>query len=140
MSWVRYCAWAWLSLVFLGLMAAVTSPAGFALESTRTSPLAVPEVQPSVADPVIIVMEYVEGVRVDSLVQLDEFVWVKASNYHGVEVNGRRYYYQLSPHASFDPLSRGVVDPQQVRVWKVIRDAGFTITIYTLQPTETSRA
>ncbi len=139
-SWMRNLGWAWVGLVCLGLIAAATWPAGFASQPAHASSLSASEARMSVADPAIIVMEYVEGTRADPLVQLDEFVWVKASNYYGVEVNGRRYYYRLSPHASFDPLSRGVVNLEEVRVWKVIRDAGFTVTIYTLQTPEASRA
>ncbi|MFQ6057980.1 MAG: hypothetical protein ACE5MB_03745 [Anaerolineae bacterium] len=87
-----------------------------------------------------VVMAYVEGRRGDDpLVQLDENVWVKSSNYYGVRIDGVVYYYCLLPHASFDPLSRGEVDREAVRVRKVISEPEFTIIIYTINRYEEHR-
>lgn len=89
------------------------------------------------ADVATVVMAYVESQREnDPLVQLGEEVWVKSSNYYGVEINGVVYYYCLFPHASFDPLCRGEVGREAVRVWKVISEPEFTIIIYTINKYE----
>ncbi|HID86665.1 MAG TPA: hypothetical protein EYP55_04715 [Anaerolineae bacterium] len=85
------------------------------------------------ADVATVIMGYVEGEsRDDPLVQLGENVWVKSSNYHGVEINGIVYYYCIFPHASFDPLCRGEVDLEAVRVRRIIGEPEFTIIIYTI--------
>jgi hypothetical protein len=42
----------------------------------------------------------------DRLVEFEGVV-AKASNVHGVHVNGTRYYYRVLHHVSFDPASRG---------------------------------
>lgn len=85
------------------------------------------------ADVAVVITGYVEGqFGDDPLVQLEENVWVKSSNYYGVEINGVVYYYCLFPHASFDPLCRGEVGWEAVRAWTVISEPEFTIIIYTI--------
>lgn len=137
---VRNLVWAWLILVFVGLAATFALLAGCPPTPVLASHLAPAEPLPARPDPAAIVMEYVDGRRTDPLLQLDDFVWVKASNYRGVEIDGQTYYYRLAPHASFDPLSRGAVDERTVRIWKLIRDTEFTVIIYTLEMPGASHA
>ena len=70
----------------------------------------------------------------DPLIKLAPGVWVKRSNAFGVTVDGTVYYYQMSPHASFDPVSRGVIPPDHVRILDVIEAQGIRIVIYILAP------
>lgn len=129
---VRHLGWAWLTLILVGLMTAAGSLASDPPSPALASHQVWADPPSAKADPTTIIMEYVEGTRTDVLLQLDDFIWVKASNYRGIEIDGQTYYYLLSPHASFDPLSRGIVDEQTVHVWKVIRGADFTVVIYTI--------
>lgn len=81
-----------------------------------------------------IISSYVQNTRPDDgFVEVREGVWAKSSNYHGVEIDGVTYYYQLRPHQSFDPLSRGAVDQSQITVVETIKDIpDFTIVTYTI--------
>jgi hypothetical protein len=84
-------------------------------------------------DVVATVLSYVESERPDDpLIQVDDGVWVKHSNYYGMTIGGAVYYYALLPHASFDPRSRGVVTVDQVQVIHDLDDPGFRIIIYTI--------
>ena len=79
-----------------------------------------------------VIMSYVENEQdADPLIQLSDSVWVKASNYTGIDIAGEIYYYQLTPHASFDPLSRGEVQFSDIRIRATIDAGDFQITIYT---------
>lgn len=63
------------------------------------------------------VLSYVSDMRPDdSLVQVEEGVWVKKSNVHGVRIGSETFYYSLAPHMSYDPLSRGDVGEGEIRV------------------------
>jgi hypothetical protein len=71
--------------------------------------------------------------ELDPLVTLADGRQVKSSNYHGVLIDGVRYYYSLAPHYSLDPVGRGEIGWNQV----VVKDRipvsdDFTITVYTI--------
>ena len=131
-GYFRFLFIAWL-FISLGASAAVLGGSG------PSADLPSPEPEWDVTserddDVATVIMGYVEGQsKDDPLVELEENVWVKSSNYHGVEINGVVYYYCLFPHASFDPLCRGEVGREAVRPWKVIGEPEFTIIIYTIK-------
>ncbi|GIW06393.1 MAG: hypothetical protein KatS3mg060_1198 [Dehalococcoidia bacterium] len=70
---------------------------------------------------------------IDPLVQTSGGSFVKASNYHGVLIQGVRYFYNLPGHLSFDPVGRGELTWNDVVVKERIQAADeFTIVIYTI--------
>jgi len=90
--------------------------------------------------PVAQVVSYAVGWRGpedDPLVTLPSGQRVKSSNYRGVRIGEETYYYNLAPHPSFDPLARGEVTIDQIKVVAVVGDAPNRILIYTL-PTPTA--
>jgi hypothetical protein len=68
----------------------------------------------------------------DPLIEVQSGVWVKSSNYYGVTIAGAVYYYAMTSHQSFDPLSRGVVTLDAVEIVREIHDGEFTVIIYTI--------
>ena len=70
----------------------------------------------------------------DPLITLAIGVQVKRSNYYGINLDGTTYYYDLRPHQSFDPLSRGEISPEKASiVYRETDDPEFPFTIYTVQ-------
>jgi hypothetical protein len=129
-GYFRFLFIAWL-FISLGASAAVLGGSGPSADLPSPEWEVTSERDDDVAT---VIMGYVEGQsKDDPLVELEENVWVKSSNYHGVEINGVVYYYCLFPHASFDPLCRGEVGREAVRTWKVIGEPEFTIIIYTIK-------
>lgn len=122
--------WAVLGLVVLGLalVVPVTLPRGAAQPVAAAPPA---DSTLTEQDVIATVLSYVESERPDDpLIQVDDGVWVKRSNYSGVTIGRTVYYYALLPHASFDPLSRGLVSADQVQVIHVLDYAEFRILIY----------
>jgi len=124
--------WAILGLVLLGAVLSVL------VALPRHEPQPVAAAQPSASPPteediVTTILSYVDSERPDDpLIQVDDGVWVKRSNYQGVTIGSVVYYYALLPHASFDPLSRGAVSADQVQIIRILDDPGFRILIYTI--------
>lgn len=75
------------------------------------------------------------GPALDPLITLPSGVQVKSSNYRGVVIDGVTYYYNLAPHASYDPLARGVMSIDQVQIVAVVGDPPDRVLIYTRKPT-----
>lgn len=63
--------------------------------------------------PALSVMEhislYVGGHRTDDPLVSVNGGEAKSSNVHGIQIAGTRYYYRVTGHASFDPLSRATL-------------------------------
>jgi len=118
----------WLVLAFGAVMLV---PRG----ATRQVAAAPPAEPPITVDEVVAtVLSYVENERPDDLlIQVDDGVWAKRSNYFGIAVGGTVYYYAVFPHASFDPLSRGAVSMDQVRIIRTVGAPGFRIIIYVIR-------
>ena len=48
-------------------------------------------------------------------------------------VDGVRYYYNLTPHVSLDPLGRGEVTEDQIVIKeRILVEDGFPLLIYTI--------
>lgn len=79
-----------------------------------------------------IMFSYIENLRIDDpLIEAEQDLWVKKSNVKGIEINGQIYFYSLSPHMSFDPLSREEVSFSEVEL-KYYPDDAFPVIIYTI--------
>jgi hypothetical protein len=77
------------------------------------------------------ILSYIDGQRAgDALLEIQEGVWVKSSNYGGVTIDGAVYYYAIVTHQSFDPLSRGAVTAGAIEIVTEIDDGDFPIVIY----------
>ena len=70
--------------------------------------------------------------KTDPLVPAGEGVVVKRSNYDGLLIDGKRYYYSLAPHMSYDPVSRGDATRFNI-VWISPEDVAVPVVIYTLE-------
>lgn len=80
------------------------------------------------------VLMYAEHERADDpLVEIEPAVWVKSSNFSGVDVMGETYYYTLLPHMSFDPIARGEVGLDDVTIVYEDDNATHPIVIYQLK-------
>jgi hypothetical protein len=87
------------------------------------------------ADPSTVIMSYLVSERSDEhLVPVKSQVWAKASNFNGVMIGNRIFYYCLLSDVSFDPLCRGVVGEDDISIWRVIEDGDFAVVVYTLNP------
>ncbi len=118
----------WLALA-LGVV--MVLPQGAARPAAAAPPAESPI---TVEEVVATVLSYVENERPDDpLVQVADGVWAKRSNYFGITIGGTVYYYALFPHASFDPLSRGAVSRDQVRIVRTLGESGFRIIIYVIR-------
>lgn len=73
------------------------------------------------------------GEIADPLVQAGAGDFVPASSLRGFALHGVTYYYYLEGAPGYDPLSRGIVAPEQVEV--VLRDTSGPrpLVIYTLR-------
>jgi hypothetical protein len=81
------------------------------------------------------VKSYAETVHEnESFVEAFPTIWVKQSNYSGVEIQGKTYYYSLSPHQSYDPLTLGKRLKSEVTIIYKEEHDHFPITIYTFNP------
>lgn len=67
----------------------------------------------------------------DAFVKVDGLE-VKESNYRGVAVGGRMYFYCLAPHFCSCPVCRGVLNPTNVEFTCVEEPSGFSIVVYSL--------
>ena len=80
------------------------------------------------------VMSYVNewSPQRDPFVTLPGGVQAKASNVYGIEVNGERYYYQMTRDTSFDPLRAGKAGDYEV---VAVIDAGtpWEVLVYRLR-------
>ncbi len=92
-----------------------------------------PALHSAPADPAATVLSYAsQGRAGDELVEVRPGVWAKSSNIYGLSIDGATYYYQVSPHASFDPLSQGRVGAGEVRVVQIFEESGFDVVVYVI--------
>lgn len=125
--WLRYALMIALlasSCVFIGVASGLAEPATHADNVVQTQ---------SEPDTVHAVLSYAlswKGAQRDPLIAIAPGLEVKSSNINGILINGNTYYYSLAPHRSFDPLSRGVLGPDQIHVVGVIGDVPNRVTIY----------
>ncbi|MBI4499096.1 MAG: hypothetical protein HY689_14500 [Chloroflexi bacterium] len=70
--------------------------------------------------------------QADPLITLPGGVQAKASNVYGIDINGMRYFYQLTRGSSFDPLRVGTAEDYEV---VAVVDAGtpWEVLIYRLR-------
>lgn len=71
----------------------------------------------------------------DELIEVDG-IWVKNSNYHGVVVGDRTYYYCLAPHQCSCPVCRGSLDLEAANVLYRDKSTDFPMSIYELHYNE----
>jgi hypothetical protein len=78
------------------------------------------------------VMAYADGMLPDDeLIKADD-LWAKKSNYQGVVLGDRTYYYCLAPHFCSCPVCRGTLNVVAVNVVYLDQSAVFPMAIYTL--------
>jgi DNA/RNA endonuclease YhcR with UshA esterase domain len=76
---------------------------------------------------------YIEGEQADDpLVEVEDGIFVKSSNVHGILIDGTRYYYSLFPHMSFDPVVAAKIGEEQVTIFYQDDDPAFPVIIYTV--------
>jgi|GEM_PF-1905382 len=128
----RHFQWIW-TITALICIAIATMGNQEAIAMRQSPPKAIIQRSATTHDLRQVIMSYVENEQdADPLIQLSDSIWVKTSNYTGIEIAGETFYYQLAPHASFDPLSRGEVQFADIRIQATIDAGEFQITIYTL--------
>lgn len=69
----------------------------------------------------------------DPLMEIEPGAWVKTSHVRGVKVGKTTYYYNISPHMSFDPVSRGLVSPSMIDIVYEDEDSDVPYIIYKLR-------
>lgn len=73
------------------------------------------------------------GLIIDPVIEVKPGVIVRSSNVRGFHYEGNVYYYYIEGAANYDPLSRGLLRPDQVEI--ILRDdsGNQTIVIYRVQ-------
>lgn len=80
------------------------------------------------------VLSYVSDTRDDDpFMEVGSNIFVKESNYKGITFNDQTYYYSLFPHMSYDPVTRGEFDREDVNVIYKDNHSDISVTIYTLK-------
>ncbi len=102
--------------------------AGWLLSSAqpRTPLAAVPDLTPLTRE----IQGRLNGSIVDPMVEVKPGVAIRTSNIRGFRYAGHVYYYYIEGEPGYDPLSRGIVRPDQVEI--MLRDSSGpqTIVIY----------
>jgi hydroxymethylpyrimidine pyrophosphatase-like HAD family hydrolase len=81
------------------------------------------------------VLSYVSTTREDDpFIEVESNIFIKESNYKGITINDQTYYYSLSPHMSYDPVSRGKMDLEDVNIIYNDNNAEIPVIIYTKRP------
>lgn len=84
------------------------------------------------------VMAYADSMLPDDeLIEVDD-LWAKKSNYQGVVLGDRTYYYCLAPHFCSCPVCRGALDVVDVNLVYPDQSADFPMAIYTLDESAVS--
>lgn len=117
--------------ILLGVSAAAVVAMVFlafqSLLPARGAPQATPDQYPRA---IAAVREHLTDKVEDPLIEIRSNVFARQSNVMGVEVDGVRYYYAILGHQSFDPVSLGTVQPNQVEVIYRTEGTGFPLVIY----------
>jgi hypothetical protein len=81
------------------------------------------------------VLSYISETRDDDpFIEVESNIFIKESNYKGIKINGKTYFYSLSPHMSYDPVTRGEMDRKDVNVIYNDKNAEIPVIIYTKRP------
>jgi hypothetical protein len=81
------------------------------------------------------VLSYISETRDDDpFIEVESNIFIKESNYKGITINDKTYFYSLSPHMSYDPVTRGEVEIEDVNVIYNDNDAEAPVIIYTIRP------
>lgn len=81
------------------------------------------------------VLSYISETRDDDpFIEVESNIFIKESNYKGITINGKTYFYSLSPHMSYDPVTRGEMDREDVKVIYNDKNAEIPAIIYTKRP------
>ncbi|MFN3374768.1 MAG: hypothetical protein ACK44M_14535 [Chloroflexus sp.] len=70
------------------------------------------------------------GAILDPLIEIKPGVAIRASNIRGFRYEGSIYYYYVEGAANYDPLSRGIVRPDQVEIMLRDESGAQTIVLY----------
>lgn len=77
------------------------------------------------------IIEYAQTEQEDDpYIEIEPNLWIKQSNYKGIKLNGQTYYYSLFPHMSYDPVSRGEIDAEDITIIYHDEQSEFPIIIY----------
>jgi hypothetical protein len=80
------------------------------------------------------VLSYVSEIRDDDpFIEVESNIFVKESNYKGIKINGQIYYYSLFPHMSYDPVTRGEIDREDVNIIYKDDNEEIPVIIYTIK-------
>ena len=125
------------------LVLAITMMVGLsmalALTFSNLLPSPPPAVEPSsTVDQVLAYALNWRGPQLDPLLTIRPGLTVKSSNYDGIKIGNTRYYYDLAPQPSFDPLSRGDLSEHQIRVTAIVGNFPHRVLIYTRVSSPTS--
>jgi len=124
--------------VFGALVAVSCVLIGVATGLVEPTPVPVAEPRSPVEQVVSYAIRW-RGPQSDPLITLPSGITVKSSNYRGVKIGDSTYYYNLAPRPSFDPLARGDLTEDQIRVIAVVGDAPNRVMIYTVKGESSSR-
>ncbi|WP_322487878.1 hypothetical protein [Chloroflexus sp.] len=89
----------------------------------RTPLAATPDLTPLTRE----IQGRLSGAIVDPLIEVKPGVAIRVSNLRGFRYEGHIYYYYVEGAANYDPLSRGIVQPDRVEI--MLRDTSGTQTI-----------
>lgn len=70
------------------------------------------------------------GAIVDPLIEVKPGVVIRSSNVRGFRYEGHIYYYYIEGEPNYDPLSRGLVRPDQVEIMLRDESGAQTIVLY----------
>lgn len=73
------------------------------------------------------------GLIIDPVIEVKPGVIVRSSNVRGFHYEGNVYYYYIEGAANYDPLSRGLLRPDQVEIILCDDSGNQTIVIYRVQ-------
>lgn len=73
------------------------------------------------------------GLIIDPVIEVKPGVIVRSSNVRGFRYEGHVYYYYIEGATNYDPLSRGLLRPDQVEIMLRDDSGEQTIVIYRVQ-------
>lgn len=103
----------------------LVSAVGWLLSATpsRTPLSANPDLTPLVDE----IRGRMSGEIIDPLIEVKPGITIRVSNIRGFRYAGSIYYYYIEGAPNYDPLSRGIIRPDQVEI--VLRETSGTQTI-----------
>jgi hypothetical protein len=114
----------------LGALAASPAP-----PVSVAPPAASPATPPLTSQQLETVASYARSFQPDDvLVQVRPGVFAKRSNVAGVDVGGRKVYYDVTPHQSFGPLRTGQLAESEVQVLARLPAGDTLVLVYAPRP------